>query len=107
MVITGISPVETQPVKSHFRLTFQAQDPFWEPLETPTLIGVAYVPTECIAYMLDIQDQKVGIYDYESCLVGYLTVSLVPCAEDGHDCGEDRAVEEPIDLVSDLNCVYK
>ena len=78
---------------------FQTQDPFWEPLDTPTLIGVAYIPLESISYMLDIGEQKIGIYDYQARHVGFLSAHLIPCEADGEENSEDLAVEEPIDLV--------
>ena len=68
-------------------------------METPTLIGLAYVPLESIAYMLDIDEQKIGIYDYQAGHAGYLTVVLVPCTEVGDECLEEKAVEDPTELV--------
>ncbi|XP_053376862.1 kinesin-like protein KIF28P [Mercenaria mercenaria] len=77
----------------------KTQDPFWEPLETPTLVGVAIVPLESLAYMLDIEEQMIGIYDYQARLVGHLGVCLVPCTEDGEEMSDELSVEEPLDLL--------
>ena len=77
----------------------KTQNPFWEPLETPTLIGVAIVPLESLAYMLDIEEQMIGIYDYQARLVGHLGVCLIPCTEDGREMPEELSVENPQELV--------
>ncbi|KAL4226051.1 hypothetical protein ACF0H5_014039 [Mactra antiquata] len=77
----------------------QKQDPFWEPMETPTLIGVTYITLESIAYMLDIGEQKIGIYDYQAKYVGHLIVCLIPCTMDGTEESEDLAVDSPSELI--------
>lgn len=53
--------------------------------------------------MLDIGEQKIGIYDYQAKHVGFLNISLVPCDSDGVDNPDELSVEEPIDLVKCLN----
>lgn len=68
-------------------------------METPTIVGVSFVPLESIAYMLNIEEQVISIYDYQARHVGHLSVSLVPCSEDGEEMSDEAAVEEPLQLV--------
>ncbi|XP_052778421.1 kinesin-like protein KIF28P [Mya arenaria] len=76
----------------------KTQDPFWEPLETPTLVGVVYVPLEALCYLLDLGEQRLGLYDIAGRQLGALSLSLMPCDATGQDCLDTLAVDNPDDL---------
>ncbi|KAL5013938.1 hypothetical protein ScPMuIL_008208 [Solemya velum] len=79
------------------------QDPFWEPPETPTLIGSAFVPLVGVACMMDM-DEKVSIYSYTADQSGFLDVAIVPCSANGGDLEEELEIEDPADMIGmDIN----
>ena len=82
----------------HYRY-LQTQDPFWEPLETPTLVGVVCLPLEALAYMIDIGEQRMRVYDPTARSLGHLTVAVMPCDAAGTEEPEALAADDPRELV--------
>jgi kinesin family protein 1 len=76
----------------------QNDDPFWEPADTPVVIGVCLVPLSYLAHMVDFVDEPLTVTDYRGKPTGFLKVDIVPCDKTGKD-DSNASVEDPMDLV--------
>ena len=50
------------------------KDPFWEPAETPVMIGVVSLPLNYLSHMLDFSDEPLTVLDYQAKQCGFLQV---------------------------------
>lgn len=76
----------------------QEQDPFWDPPNTPVLIGIVSLPLNYLSHMLDFQEDPLTVLDSSAKQCGFLKVDLIPCDPKGNE-DVDLCVENPMDLV--------
>ena len=80
----------------------QSEDPFWEPPDTPVIVGVVSVPLRFLSHMLDFQDEPLTVIDYKAKQAGFLRVDLVPCDGKARE-DVDLCVKDPMDLVREVS----
>ncbi|ELT96154.1 hypothetical protein CAPTEDRAFT_129452, partial [Capitella teleta] len=73
-------------------------DAFWEPSDTPVMVGVASLPLNYLSHMLDFQEDPLTVLDSSAKQCGFLKVDLIPCDSKGND-DFDLCVDDPMDLI--------
>ncbi|CAL1537456.1 unnamed protein product [Lymnaea stagnalis] len=73
------------------------KDPFWEPHNTPVLLGNAHVYLQSIAYLIEM-DESMIIMDLKGKEIGHLLIELIPCDDKWQTLKEDVYVDDPNEL---------
>ena len=77
----------------------EEDDAFWEPCNTPVMVGVASLPLNYLSHMLDFQEEPLTVLDSSAKQCGFLRVDLIPCDEEKGEENFDLCVDDPMDLI--------
>ena len=69
------------------------------------VVGYVLVTLSFLAHMVEFADETLTAVDYRGKPVGFLKVDIVPCDKTGRE-DSNLMVEDPIDLVSNLNSTF-
>ncbi|PAA70567.1 hypothetical protein BOX15_Mlig025022g1 [Macrostomum lignano] len=74
----------------------QEKDPFWEPADSPLLIGTCHVYLQSLAYLIEVAE-SFSVTDFRGEDQGKLEIELRPCDSEWRELGEEFS--EPDDVI--------
>ncbi|KAI3388277.1 hypothetical protein SNEBB_000716 [Seison nebaliae] len=76
----------------------EEEDPFWDPMGEPMLLGTASMFMQSLCYNLDFTD-RIIVTDLGGQEEGQLYCSLAPCDKNGRGLDDSAFVEDPTELL--------